>query len=399
MEYGKFIQLIKTRENTRVDFKIQCDAFLSKDMGPKAELAKDICAMSNNGNVVSYIIIGISDDGMNFLSVSNNKLTNDNLQAFCKTAIFPPPKVKLFWKLWKKNNSKIAGKNFVIIQIGPQARFPYRLNRDFISYPEKICYRRNEVWIRREATSDIASPEEIARLFKASPSEEIKVENNIEYGKLLRHKQTEYMIDDLKKCVEESGGIFNDKLLALKINKVRFVWRCISLIDCNGNYAITNIARKDWRYEHGILILVKGKVYRNLLDPISTQRFWSPPEVNFKDKWGWFTRLSFGIHPEVPMPDYQENLPTMVFTLPNLTDTNNLRKSFFDFLHFLESDKNSFEIARKTRNQINSYLRKWLKKGWPISTNLLQPGYPGFRTFQLNDLIEMAQTVIELSGK
>ena len=97
MDYKKFCALIKADERDTVDFKIQCDAFLSTAKGKvaKAELAKDICAMANNGNVASYLIVGVSDDGKNCVSVTNSKLTSDNLQSFCKTAVHPPPTVIL----------------------------------------------------------------------------------------------------------------------------------------------------------------------------------------------------------------------------------------------------------------------------------------------------------------
>jgi predicted HTH transcriptional regulator len=73
-----------------VDFKLQCSAFLGREKGERAELAKDICAMADNGNVAKHIIIGVSDDGKSFESVANPQLTDDNLQSFCKTALFPP---------------------------------------------------------------------------------------------------------------------------------------------------------------------------------------------------------------------------------------------------------------------------------------------------------------------
>jgi hypothetical protein len=46
------------------------------------------------------------------------------------------------------------------------------LYRDFIDYRQKTCYRRNEVWIRRGAISDLATPEEIVRLARGEPLRE-----------------------------------------------------------------------------------------------------------------------------------------------------------------------------------------------------------------------------------
>jgi len=123
MDYKRFRELVTGKEKARVDFKLECHAFKAKAIEPKAELAKDICAMANNGNVTSYILIGVSDAGTSFKSVDNDKLTDDYLQAFCKKAIFPPPRVKLLRKSWPRASSKKhKGKTFVIIQVGPQAR-------------------------------------------------------------------------------------------------------------------------------------------------------------------------------------------------------------------------------------------------------------------------------------
>lgn len=165
MDYSEFKQLIKEGEKTSVDFKIESHAFTSKSQVSNAELAKDICAMANNGNVSSYIVVGVSDNGKKLQSVKNINLTDDNVQSFCKTAIFPPPKVKVYRKKWIKEALPAhKGKDFVMVQIGPQQRQAFRLAKDFIDYTEKLCFRRNEVWIRRGSTSDIATPEEIAKL-------------------------------------------------------------------------------------------------------------------------------------------------------------------------------------------------------------------------------------------
>jgi len=166
MDYSQFSRIIQGGEKFNIDFKIKCDAFYGKDsFADNAELAKDICAMANNGNVASYIIIGVSDDAKNYLSVQNSKLTDDALQDFCKKNIFPPPKVNLSRITWKRTS--IPGhkdKEFIIIQVGPQPRKAFRISTDFILYDKQKCYRRNEVWLRRNATSDLATPEEIANL-------------------------------------------------------------------------------------------------------------------------------------------------------------------------------------------------------------------------------------------
>src|SRR5215510_8919701 len=134
MNYFEFLRLVQGGEKATVDFKVRSDVFAQTGIDAKAELAKDICAMANNGNLSSYIVIGVSDYGKTFHSVTNHKLTDDNLQDFCKKAIHPPPKVKLFRESWRKASSDHRGKEFVIIQIGPQPRQIFRLAQDFIDY-------------------------------------------------------------------------------------------------------------------------------------------------------------------------------------------------------------------------------------------------------------------------
>lgn len=182
MNYTEFRELIAGKERDSVDFKIQCQAFLTQDIAPKAELAKDICAMANNRDITSYIIIGISDDGQNFNLVVNEKLNDDNLQSFCKLAIYPPPKIKLFRVSYNKAPNKFKGKEFVVIQVVQHIRQTFRLAKDFIDYARRIFYRRNEVWIRRGATSDLATPEEIVSLEATKFAETISnIESKIVY--------------------------------------------------------------------------------------------------------------------------------------------------------------------------------------------------------------------------
>ena len=60
MNYVEFLRLIHGGEKTTVDFKVRSDVFAQAGIDAKADLAKDICAMANNGNVSSYMVIGVS---------------------------------------------------------------------------------------------------------------------------------------------------------------------------------------------------------------------------------------------------------------------------------------------------------------------------------------------------
>jgi hypothetical protein len=164
MEYSDFRRIIEEGEREHIDFKIKCEAFSKGGIAANGELAKDICAMANNGNKTSYIIIGVSDNAKEFRSAVEKGLTDDNLQDFCKKAISPPPKVILFRRNWSTAKKEHLNVEFVVIQVGPNPKQVFRLQQDFIDFNQKICLRRNEVWIRRNATTDLATPEEIIRI-------------------------------------------------------------------------------------------------------------------------------------------------------------------------------------------------------------------------------------------
>src|ERR1035441_2404380 len=98
MNYEAFQTLLQGGETERVDFKIECLAFqpgCPESESAKAELAKDVCAMANNRDGASFLLIGVADNGRDFKSVLNAALTDENVQAFCKEAISPPPRLKI----------------------------------------------------------------------------------------------------------------------------------------------------------------------------------------------------------------------------------------------------------------------------------------------------------------
>jgi len=369
MEYSKFTQLVKGGEKANVDFKIKCDAFLPMSEAHKAELAKDICAMANNGYIASYILVGVDNDGKSFMSVSNLKLIEENVQTFSKTAIFPPPKIKVHSECWSKALLPHKGKKFVIIQIGPQARQAFRLAKDFMIYQEKISYRRNDVWIRRGSTSDLATPEEISRLVKGEPYiEKQKIENDIEYDKLPTDKQGAAMWGDLQKCIEELGGSRSGGNVAIPIKRSGYVFNCCILFELKQKLFYPDVLNRLWRYGHGVLLLVKGAVSKSV--------FPERIEIHFKEKWGWFTGYGNIGHSSwdnrastLPLPANMKEYPLVVFTLPHIKDTEAMRSSFFRFVEFLKDNPEAYNRLYQARTIQNSNLNRWLKQGWFIETN------------------------------
>lgn len=372
MKYSKFQELVKGKEKANVDFKIKCDAFLSGSLAPKAELAKDICAMANNGNVSNYILIGVSDNGKSFKSVSNPKLTDDNLQDFCKKSISPPPRIKIHKECWEKVTSHHARKNFIIIQVGPNARQAFRLARNFISYREQTSYRRNEVWIRRGATSDLATPEEISRLVKGKPPiEDSKPDHNVEYAKLPIDEQIKAMKKDFQKCVEAVGGYIYEYRVIVPIKNLRYVWQYIILREYTEKYDILSDFSFRRLFGHGFLILIMKTIPKRALPENNVL-------VHFKEKWGWFTYYKKSAYSLTKVKD----ISLVTLTLPNLADTDTLQKSFLSMLQFLDENHDSYNRIRTARKEVNLILRGWKK----------------VRHEESRRIRDIAQTVLDLSS-
>jgi hypothetical protein len=376
MDYAEFRRLVEGKEKANVDFKIKCDAFQTKTIGEKAELAKDICAMANNGNMASFIIVGVSNDGRSFQSVANQQLTDDNLQAFCKEAIAPPPRVRLRRERWSQAPPAHANKDFVIIHVGPNVRQAHRIARDFISYREEVCLRRNEVWVRRGATSDLAAPEEVVRLARAkTPSEADKPERNVEYGRLPKDGQRHAVYWDLRSYVQELGGTLWFDRVVVPVGRVRYVWRWAIASECTEKFSIRPEAW-GWRYEHGVLVFVTGSV---------SKRAFPSAELHYRDDWGWVSRYDLSVanpldwyhridrSPEnwskLPVPQNTDGPSLLLMTLPNLKDTHALRSAFFRMLDSLGTNPDFNSTARAAREQMNGNIRRWLRQGWLTPTN------------------------------
>lgn len=382
MNYADFLKLVRGGETTNVDFKIDCCAFLSNSFdsdAAKAELVKDVCAMANNGNVASYIVIGVSNDGTGAKSVANPQLTDDNVQSFCKTAISPPIKLRVHHCKWADAQPVHARKHFIVIQVGPNARHAYRLNADFIDIKNndpkrRFCFRRNEVWIRRGATSDLAAPEEIGRMLRGKPAEgEKQIEGNVDYTKLPREAQKLALAQDFTRCVEEVGGRIvgpapgrqddaTSLRLVLSLRKEMHLLNCTVLREMKDRFAFLQLLDRLWAYESGFIIL--------LLESPSKRGFPPIPPVHFFDRsWGFFTMFPIGAgylsHQADELLSLNFKRPNVaLLTLPKVTDTTSLRNAFFNLLTFLRKDDDTFGYISKCRAEIIRGIRTCLKEGW-----------------------------------
>ena len=174
-----------------------------------------------------------------------------------------------------------AGIEFAIIQVGPHARQAFRLAQDFIDWQERYCFRRNEVWIRRGATSDLASPEEIMRLVKGQPVPgAVASSENIVYAHLPITNQEDALRCDLRKVMEERGGRVEGNRIIFRVGGLHYVWRYV-ILDNALRGSLGRIVQ--WRLNHGLLLLVRGTTTEQALGSNQSR------EIHFKTNWGWFT--------------------------------------------------------------------------------------------------------------
>jgi hypothetical protein len=377
LDYKRFCQLIDQDEETeRVDFKIQCDAFNRKRKA-NAELVKDIIALANNGYVSSHLIIGVSDDRKQFKSVDNQKLidgrADDRIQRLCRDNIFPIPKVKLI-KLECSAIPRVRpehrGKTFIIIQVGPQIRQCFRFNTDFIDYKEELSFRKNEVWIRRMATSDIAAPEEIKRLLEGhAPIVAAQVEENTDYTRLHRGDVHISIVKDFQDLMSTCGVQMveaskygehyegrNEIDLVIRGKKLRLVV-CFSRE--SDKYTIYRLLKVLHNVAHGLLWICVTSIRRQ-------ENEWFQKVI--KEPWGFFCLpYSTGLNGMLPVQPY-EGRP-FCLALPNVSSTQKLHNAWGKMIDTLSRDTDIAKDVSERRLRIDAAFSSWLRKGCKAALN------------------------------
>jgi predicted HTH transcriptional regulator len=209
--FGEFKSIIENGEKATVDFKLNCNAF-NKSAGDhekaRAELVKDICAMANNGPVASFLIIGVGDDRHTVHSVTDPTLTDENVHTLVRDAINPRPRIRLLKLNWKTASPPFRGKTLVVIQVGPNARYAFRLAQDKINWEKRFHFRKNEVWVRNGSTSDLATPEQVHALVLKRKPPEVNTPDlvNVSYAKLTLTRQVPSLRDETAALLQELGG-------------------------------------------------------------------------------------------------------------------------------------------------------------------------------------------------
>lgn len=367
MQYEKFLELLRGGEKSTVDFKIICDAFNTGGLAAKAELVKDICAMANNGGAISHIVIGVSDDRKSYKSVNNLHLTDDNVQNFCKKSIFPPPRVRVDKNSWPNAKPGHANKKFVVLRIGPHQRQAFRIATDFIDYGSKICVRRNDVWIRRGATTDLATPEEIARLVSGkAPIEDSAVKQNTRYDRVPVNARLDAIYYDLDETLNEAGCRREGNLVTLRFDRMAVCLHLIVLQAASQKFAIWEAIFQKWNYEHGALIIVR--------ESIASRAFHHYASLHFGESWGFFTVYEW---PSIIMPSIRYRVPANTtdfslvgFSLPSIRDSSTLRNKVLGMIDFVRRDNQAKNALRAARTSMNKNLRRWIK--WEKNPELLK---------------------------
>ncbi|MEB3192052.1 MAG: ATP-binding protein [Snowella sp.] len=143
-------QLLFEEEGNTLDFKCEQYRFRGATEDEKAELLKDVLAFANaHRRTDAYILIGVKEvkGGRSEVVGISDDLDDANLQQFINSKTQKP--IDFSYKATQYNGCKIG-----IIRI-PVQRRPFYLVKDF----GKL--QKNQVYIRRSSSTDVASPEEI----------------------------------------------------------------------------------------------------------------------------------------------------------------------------------------------------------------------------------------------
>jgi len=153
-------ELLFEEESSTLDFKQEQYSFINSNDHQKSELLKDILAFANAWRRnEAYILIGVEEikgSRSNILGVDND-LDDSDLQQFVNSKTQRP-------LIFEYKNVQVDGKNIGIIKIPINER-PIYLNKDY----GKL--KKHTVYIRRGSSTEIATPDEIAKMGASYQSE------------------------------------------------------------------------------------------------------------------------------------------------------------------------------------------------------------------------------------
>lgn len=375
ISYKKFCELLERGENQYIDFKIKSNV-LNKSERDNAEFLKDIIAFSNNGNKTNFLLIGVSDDKAKFESVDNlmllDRKASEKIINLCKENIQPIPVIDVFILEWPKSKeirNEHQGKKFVVIKIGPQRRQCFRFSKDYINYKEGYAYRRNQVWVRRGSTSDLATPEEIKLLIEGKEDgDKINIEKN-DYERV-PNRYEENVIKDLIKFFKDKNIIYkyNDKEGVLvgefEIKSLNIFLLVIVLNKVN-DLNVLNIVLKRKEFSHGVLIISK--------DAISSKSSFKRTNSIYEKGWGYFsyytTRTASFKENNILIPYQKEvSLKSLFLIIDRVKTNTDLFNKLDRMIKSIDKQEDIFNFFDQVNSEYKKLLKQWYKDGCPLSS-------------------------------
>lgn len=361
-------------ESATLDRKLECHAFQGNGR-QNAELVKDICAMANNGNRLSYIVVGIADDLSELRSVRNAKLTDDNLQDLVKHTITPVPRVRLEDAEWTADGATTRLK---VIVVGRNTRQAYALATDMIDHKQGYAFRRNEVWIRRRATSDLATPQEVHRLVEGHDLvTDAGPQVNRVYARVEARERVRVVYDDVAATDSRLAVYAPEKLALLGLRGETVAVRLLvndAVKKPYPEHAWVNLMYA-WAFEHAVLEVSLGprshKYVTERWNPIETSGF----DLVSKEDWGWYCLADVagsGEHPRSEHPIFTWSLGRTIrngpplrvpmFVLHGVIDTKGLAKRIRGLLSFLEEPEVADTVLAERANIVTA-MQSMLRDG------------------------------------
>jgi hypothetical protein len=195
-------ELLNEDESTALDFKRDQYPFAGATDEQKSELLKDILAFANSWRRTdAYILIGVEDikgSRKNVVGVTDH-LDDANIQQFVNTKTQRPI-------TFAYEASTFEGKQVGVIKIALQDR-PFYLVKDY----GKL--KKHEIYIRRGSSTDIAKPDEIAKMGVSLASAVDSPKLNIEFtdkdeGNTYGHSiaLTSQVVNYDEKSIPSTGG-------------------------------------------------------------------------------------------------------------------------------------------------------------------------------------------------
>lgn len=151
--------LLSEDEGAALDFKRDAYPFENAEPHQKAELLKDVLAFANAfRRATAYILIGVEDvaGGRCIVHGVDRHPDDASLQQFVNGKTNRPVE-------FRYRARTVDGKQVGIIEIPVQTR-PLYLNKDYVGL------KAYAVYVRRSSSTDVASPDEVARMGASVPA-------------------------------------------------------------------------------------------------------------------------------------------------------------------------------------------------------------------------------------